>query len=343
LERPYIHTITEALRGSSQLNITVRIQGFEESLTFLVEENLDITTSDSHAQYVDIDGNIRDVKPLIDSTYQITKGSVWIKSTALESRKSVGWARFAVFQDKGSPSFEGTFTLSSQEYQVRVHPSDGSTHQNQLVAYQTSGSETLSTEFPMGNRICTSTTQYMLRRRQSWDESSLTDSLGGTSGCPSTRQIAHIGVATDCSYTASFDSAEAAHRSIVNVINTASVLFENSFNISLGLRNLTISDASCPNNPSDTTAWNSPCSHGDLNWRLRQFSSWRSTIDDSNVYWTFLTGCPNPQGEVGVSWVGALCNTGSSNSYWSQSGVGANIVGRTSTEWQVFAYVISLL
>ena len=292
---------------------------------------------------MDIDGNIRDVKPLIDSTYQITKGSVWIKSTALESRKSVGWARFAVFQDKGSPLFEGTFTLSSQEYQVRVQPSDGSTHQNQLVAYQTSGSETLSTEFPMGNRICTSTTQYMLRRRQSWDESSLTDTLGGTSGCPSTRQIAHIGVATDCSYTASFDSAEAAHRSIVNVINTASVVFENSFNISLGLRNLTISDASCPNNPSDTTAWNSPCSHGDLNWRLRQFSSWRSTIDDSNAYWTLLTGCPNPQGEVGVSWVGALCNTGSSNSYWSQSGVGANIVGRTSTEWQVFAYVISLL
>ncbi|KAL5362085.1 Metallo-peptidase family M12-domain-containing protein [Aspergillus floccosus] len=338
LERPDINTVSETLRGSSQLNITVRIRDFEETLAFLVEENHDITTADSHAQYVDKDGKDTDLKPLIDSTYQITKGSVWVKSNAHQSWESVGWARFAVFQGERSPLFEGTFTLRSQEYDVHIQSSEGSAHQNQLVAYQTSGSESPRTELSMGNGFCTSTTQSVLRRRQFWDDSSLTDTIGDTAGCPSTRQTAYIGVATDCSYTASFDSAEAAHRNILNVVNTASVVFENSFNISLGLRNLTISDASCPNNPSDTTAWNSPCSQGDLNWRLQQFSSWRGTIDDSNAYWTLLTGCPNPQGEVGVSWVGALCNTGSSSSFWYQSGVGANIVGRTSTEWQVFAH-----
>ncbi|GES58793.1 hypothetical protein ATEIFO6365_0003007600 [Aspergillus terreus] len=196
-----------------------------------------------------------------------------------------------------------------------------------------------STDQVLLQTSCMTTPEVSLDRRnlQSRQESYV-DHIGSAAGCPQSRQIAYIGVATDCSYSAAFGSLNDVHRNIVNLVNTASVVFENSFNISLGLRNLTISDGQCPNRTFERTAWNSPCSSGDMNWRLNRFSAWRGSIQDTNAYWTLMTDCHNSRAEVGVSWVGDLCNPGSGNFYSSQSGVGANVVGRTSAQWQVFTH-----
>lgn len=122
-----------------------------------------------------------------------------------------------------------------------------------------------------------------------------------------------------------------ARQHITEVVNTMSVVFENSFNISIVVQNITLSDPGCPASGSDGTGWNAACTEGDTKWRLREFSSWRNSLDDNYAYWTLFTGCSSSSGEVGVSWVGALCSSGRS------SEAGANVVARTQSEWQIFA------
>lgn len=203
-----------------------------------------------------------------------------------------------------------------------------------------------TSDFLVGNRTSESmcaTAEDSITKRQfgitnAW-ANNLESTIGDTDGCPDTRRVANIGIMTDCTYTASFNSSESARRYILNMVNTASVVFENSFNVSLSIQNLTISDEQCPTSTSQLTAWNIPCSSGDMNSRLQDFSTWRSSFSDTNAYWTLLTGCSTNGGEVGVSWIGALCNSGSGSSGSSNGGASANVVARTSSEWQVFAYV----
>lgn len=224
--------------------------------------------------------------------------------------------------------------MMGSQYAIELNAlDDGST---EIIAHEQESA------FSTGNgsslpSLCATAPEKHLDKRQvwnAWGDDDLTSNIGSTSGCPNTREIAYIGIMTDCTYTASFNSSDSAHRYILNMINTASVVFENSFNISLAVQNLTISDAECPSSVSDTTAWNVPCSQGDLNTRLQTFSTWRSSVNDENAYWTLLTGCSVSAGEIGVSWIGALCNTGSGS---SNGGASANVVARTQNEWQVFA------
>ncbi|KAF7179286.1 hypothetical protein CNMCM7691_008218 [Aspergillus felis] len=151
--------------------------------------------------------------------------------------------------------------------------------------------------------------------------------------CPSTRRVALVGIATDCSYSAYFTSSDELRRNVINMVNTASQVYERTFNISLALHDLTISDRDCPSTPSSSTSWNADCSAGDLNWRLSRFTSWRGSLNDDNAYWTLMTGCPSGQ-EVGVSWLGQLCTSNRGQ----QRASGANVVARTRSEWQVFAH-----
>ncbi|KAL1969498.1 hypothetical protein VTN77DRAFT_8936 [Rasamsonia byssochlamydoides] len=164
----------------------------------------------------------------------------------------------------------------------------------------------------------------------------LQSNIGNTAGCPNTKKVALIGVATDCSFTASFNSTEDVRENIINVVNTASDLYERTFNISIGLRNLTVSDANCPSTAPESAPWNMPCGSENITTRLNLFSSWRGSRGDSNAYWTLMSNCPTDD-EVGVSWLGQLCVSGSMNDS-SQSVSGTNVVIRTTTEWQVFAH-----
>ncbi|KAJ5089618.1 Disintegrin and metalloproteinase domain-containing protein B [Penicillium argentinense] len=169
----------------------------------------------------------------------------------------------------------------------------------------------------------------------------LKSTIGDSSGCPKTKKVALIGVATDCEMTNHFKSnstpKDAAKEWVINLINTASSLYEDSFNVSIGLRNLTINDPSCPTTANDALPWNVGCDSGNITWRLNEFSKWRSEHEDNNAYWTLMTGCPTSS-EVGVSWMGRLCTSGLTSN-GDSSVTGANVVvGNRGTTWQIFAH-----
>ncbi|KAG8531087.1 uncharacterized protein KY384_004444 [Bacidia gigantensis] len=165
----------------------------------------------------------------------------------------------------------------------------------------------------------------------------LKNSIGKKDGCPSTRKVALIGVATDCSYTGTFNSTESAHANVIQQISSASSLYERSFNISLGLQNLTVSNTTCPGTPPAATPWNQGCGGNQtITDRLNTFSTWRGQQKDNNAYWMLLTNCRTGS-EVGLSWLGQLCVSDvAQNSGETVSG--ACVVAKTSTEWQVMAH-----
>ena len=172
--------------------------------------------------------------------------------------------------------------------------------------------------------------------------------IGSTAGCPSTKKVALVGVATDCEYFKLYDSEQAVRENIIKVVNDASEIYESSFNITLGLRNLTVVDGNCPSSPSTKTPWNADCSSGkDMQDRLNLFSDWRGKQGDVNAFWTLMTKCATGS-EVGLAWLGQLCvssatgdgssNQGDNNTTGSSQSVsGASVVAYTPSEWQVFA------
>lgn len=179
----------------------------------------------------------------------------------------------------------------------------------------------------------------------------LESTIGQTAGCPSTRKVALVGVATDCTYTGEFNSTESTRENVISSMNTASAVWENTFNISLGLANLTISDAECPGTPPQNTPWNQGCSDSvDIQDRLNLFSAWRGQQRDSNSHWTLLSTC-NTGSAVGLAWLGQACvneamdsNSSTTGNGQADSGqetvAGANVVVRTrgASEWQVIAH-----
>lgn len=172
----------------------------------------------------------------------------------------------------------------------------------------------------------------------------LANTIGSTDGCPTTRKVALVGIATDCTYRAEFDSESDMRENIIDMVNRASALYEDTFNISLGIQNLTTQPPECPGTAPESVPWNVPCSDDvDLSDRLTLFSRWRGQFEDNNAYWTLLSTC-NTDSAVGLAWLGQVCSTGSSDqnggSGSNETIAGANVVVRTDggTEWQVFAH-----
>ncbi|KAF2664035.1 ADAM family of metalloprotease ADM-B [Microthyrium microscopicum] len=169
----------------------------------------------------------------------------------------------------------------------------------------------------------------------------LVSTIGQTSGCPTTRKVALVGVATDCTYTASFADQDAVKANVIAQINSASAVYEKTFQISLGLQNLTISPKDCPSSPPPATPWNTGCDSQDIQGRLNLFSQWRGKQADSNSHWTLLTTC-NSGPAVGLAWLGQACVVSTQARNGTSGGVqtvaGANVVAKTSTEWQVIAH-----
>lgn len=165
----------------------------------------------------------------------------------------------------------------------------------------------------------------------------LTTTIGSTSGCPTSRKVALIGIATDCTYTADFANETAVRTNVITQVNTASQVYESAFNISLGIQNLTVSPSSCPSTASSEAPWNVGCSDSvTITDRLNLFSQWRGQHNDTNAYWTLLSTCKT-ESAVGLAWLGQLCMSGSTTES-NETVAAANVVVRTSTEWQVFAH-----
>ena len=170
----------------------------------------------------------------------------------------------------------------------------------------------------------------------------LTASIGSTSGCPTARKVALVGIATDCTYRSKFDSDAALRQSVISMVNQASEVYENTFQISLAIHDLVINDKECPGTPAEGSKWNVACGNGtDIGTRLSLFSEWRGEQKDSNAYWSLLTTCPTDSA-VGLAWRGQLCKSGSGTSKDTSGNTetvaGANVVVKTDTEWQVFAH-----
>jgi hypothetical protein len=175
----------------------------------------------------------------------------------------------------------------------------------------------------------------------------LVSTIGQSAGCPSMRKVALVGVATDCSYTNTFDNDTDARQNVINQMNSASDVYEKTFNISLGLANLIISPRDCPGSAPSSAPWNVACSDStDIQDRLNLFSSWRGGRNDNYSHWTLLTNC-NTGSAVGLAWLGQACvnnaesnnatSTGNGGSSSQNTVSGANVVAKTSTEWQVIA------
>lgn len=149
----------------------------------------------------------------------MTKGSVWIQERAGKKWEDAGWARFAVSQGIEGVLFDGTFTFFHSQYQVQLE--DGNRSQRMIAHKHES-------DFTGGNHTTCVTAhhEYLDKRQLGWNAwgDNLEESIGDTYGCPETRRVANIGIVTDCTYTASFNSTESARRSILNMVNTASVV-----------------------------------------------------------------------------------------------------------------------
>ncbi|KIO24801.1 hypothetical protein M407DRAFT_25853 [Tulasnella calospora MUT 4182] len=168
------------------------------------------------------------------------------------------------------------------------------------------------------------------------------DRIGSHEGCKPTQSFIYMGVAADCEYVTKYGGAANATTQILNNWNSASALYKSTFNISMGIVELAVQDANCPASASSSVPWNVACNNNavTLNDRLSLFSAWRGAKGgaDGAGLWHLMSGCPTGT-EVGVAWLGQLCNTESFGQTGNVvSGTGVSTV--TITEWQVVAHEI---
>lgn len=178
--------------------------------------------------------------------------------------------------------------------------------------------------------------------------SNFAGSIGSTAGCPKQQMIVYVGVAADCTYTSAYSSADAARQQILNTFNSASALYQTSFNVSLGIVELNVQSGACPTSSAQvdqSNPWNVGCEEGgppglSLNDRLSVFSQWRGSKGggDSAGLWHLMTNCSTGS-EVGVAWLGQLCRVNAVTSE-GQTTSGTGVTAITRNEWQVVAHEI---
>ena len=161
-------------------------------------------------------------------------------------------------------------------------------------------------------------------------------------GCPTSLQVLGVGAAADCAYTASYGSPSKALIQILSDFNSASQVYENTFNVDLAIIEVDIQQACTPYN--STTQWNQGCSDAyTINDRLSDFSRWRGQkAPDQAGLWHLLTNCPSGP-SVGIAWLSTLCETTSTaqqSNGQTQYVSGAAVSSIVTTEWKVVAHEI---
>ncbi|KAJ9101215.1 hypothetical protein QFC21_003434 [Naganishia friedmannii] len=167
--------------------------------------------------------------------------------------------------------------------------------------------------------------------------------IGQTTGCPTEQRVVYMGVAADCNYISTYGGAEQARTQILTNWNSITALYRSSFNISLGIIELNIVNETCPSASaasSSSTQWNTPCAEGvTLNNRLSLFSEWRGRAGNGQAgLYHLMTACPTDT-EVGVAWLGTLCQTGSSSQN-GQTVSGTGVSSASRTEWSLSSHEI---
>ncbi|KAL4942399.1 hypothetical protein BDV06DRAFT_235487 [Aspergillus oleicola] len=333
LQNVAIYTPSQKVSPAAKFNISFTLDGEDtQPIKLVLAPNHDLIIQEPHINFIGNDG-IHRTESLNRNRHKVFRGAVYIE-TAVFQWENVGWARINVVRDGEKPLFTGAFSIAGAQYDIKLESDRneyGDLSPSRMVVHRGYQDEDLSSlpTTETANPMWTGPAEMWKRQwNTGLDSDDFVDSIGDNSGCPSDRQIALVGIATDCSFTASFDSNEDLVSELVSMVNTASEVFERSFNVALSFHNITVQEARCPSSPSDDEPWNAGCSAGDLNWRLNAFSQWRAGLSgDDNAYWTLMTGCPTGT-EVGVSWIGELCN----------GDMGANVVASASNQWQVFAH-----
>ncbi|GJJ71610.1 hypothetical protein EMPS_03960 [Entomortierella parvispora] len=161
-------------------------------------------------------------------------------------------------------------------------------------------------------------------------------------GCPASRMVNYMGVAADCVYVRSYGGLENARKQILADFNTASAIYESTFNVALGLNALQIESMNCPTIPVQDTFWNQECTNNyTITDRLSDFSYWRGQdgrSTDGNGLWHLVTGC-NSGSIIGIAWTQALCQT-TAIAQGSQYTAGVAVSSISPNSWMVVAHEV---
>ena len=161
-------------------------------------------------------------------------------------------------------------------------------------------------------------------------------------GCPASTMVNYMGVAADCAYVRSYGGLSNARKQILADFNTASAIYESTFNVVLGINALQIESMNCPTVPVEGVAWNQECTDNyTITDKLSDFSYWRGQDGrnkDGNGLWHLLTGCTNGP-IVGIAWTGALCQT-NAQAQGSQYTAGVAVSSISPIAWMVVAHEV---
>lgn len=294
------------------------------------------------------------------------------------SPSELGWARIMVHHqgdvDRGiAPVFEGAFSykgvvhhiMTKDNYLRNKQHHDAEIIDSNLVVWRDSdvvpdghspsvicGHDNLPfntdpalnpvLQSPQSTSLGTFGNISMFRRDDvagSGSTSTFGSSIGNSAGCPTTAKLLYMGVAADCQYVQNYGGVQNATTQILMNWNSASSLYKSTFNVSLGIVEIQVQNETCPTTADPTAPWNVDCTNVDLTSRLSLFSEWRGQRSNDGIgLWHLMSGCPTGT-EVGIAWLGTLCQTSASGSTGSvSSGTGVSTNGMT--EWQVVSHEI---
>lgn len=362
-------------KAPAKLQVSFTIEDRSRRLHLLLDRNDDIFSHHITVNRVRKDGAVYSAETIPAGSHLAYRGTAVVSQEEQDQyqdhdgSRGVGWARVAVQLKDGVELVEGAFSIDGVDYHMQTDSTyrrswrtgdpeapksdapymvvwkyteeeDGGLAKRQESIPGTCGAEDLDSNLAWmhgGSHEAS----LESRQNQFGTTQSLLNSLGSTDGCPGTRAIALVGIATDCTYTQLFSSNDDLRHNVITQINSASRVYEDTFNVSLRPSNITISDAECPTNPDSTsTPWNRQCSRSEgLGSRLNDFSTWKAGFDDGTAVWTLLTTC-NSGSTVGIAWLGTVCRPGSLVRGSMRSNPSTNVVARTESEWQVIAHEI---
>ncbi|ORY90345.1 Metallo-peptidase family M12-domain-containing protein [Syncephalastrum racemosum] len=342
----------------------LRFTAFDMTITLHLDPNPDLFHP--HARLTTHSTDIKE-EPLFAGD-RVYKG--WVISPAVPDKQA--WARITFHQPEyplphpGHVVFEGAFQLGWDIYHIKATPHfhiskrhddpiptqespmviyrDSDIHASSLLArrhandsdFMCAMEEMQYNQKLTGIRKHTNTTDGLSKRD---------DSMNALQGCPSTRRIAYMGAAADCTYVGSYGGIRYARLQMINDWNVASAVYERTFNVSLGLIYMHMSLPQCPKLVDAQKTWNQGCSsYYTINDRLSDFSLWRGNRgDDGAALWHLMTKCSTGV-KVGIAWLSQLCETQVSqqieengSSEWVS---GAGVSSITRDEWKVVAHEI---
>lgn len=332
----------------SQLSVSFKLSERTGRINLTLFRNEDIYTQPVTVHRLRADGSIRSSETTPAGDHLAYRG---IASTSGKEGHAQNWARVSLHVDNGVPLLEGAYFVDGFEHHIQTDATyrrmrseqDASRTAadqpyNVVWRYVDDKGGVLAKRDEATCGLGMEAAGDLERRQRGGDTTdSLLRSLGSTSGCPSTRAIALLGIATDCSYTAQFSSEQDLRSNILTQVNTASRVYEAAFNVELRVLNITISDANCPTGDNGLS-WNRACASSlSISDRLNEFSLWKAGFDDGTAAWTLLTSCTSGS-TVGIAWIRSVCQPGVLRSGSVRSTPSTNVVARTAAEWQVLAH-----